>query len=42
MIVACDTMAPGLQLVGAQFSNLLLRELSREFKLRQMSRFHEF
>jgi len=28
-----DSMGPGLQLVGARFSNFLLGELSREFKL---------
>ena len=32
---------PGLPLVGARFLNFLLRKLSREFKLRPVSIFHE-
>jgi len=36
-----DTMEPSLQLVGVRFSNFLLRKLSREFKLREMSISHE-
>jgi len=35
-----DSMGPGQQLVGAQFFNFL-GKLSREFKLRLMSIFHE-
>jgi len=34
-------MGPGLQHVGARFSNFRLGKLSREFKLRGMSIFHE-
>jgi len=30
-------MGPGLQLVGARFSNFLLGEPSRDFKVRGMS-----
>ena len=37
-----DSTGRSLQLVGAKFSNLLLRKLSREFKLRGMSILHEF
>ena len=40
-MVGSDSMGPDLQLVGAQFLNLLLGKLSREFKLRRMSIFHE-
>jgi len=36
-----DSMRPGLQLVVAQFSTLLLGKLSRELKLRRMSIFHD-
>jgi len=36
-----DSMGPGLQLVRARFLNFLLGKLSREFKLRPMSIFHE-
>jgi len=36
-----NSMEPGLQLVGARFLNLLPGKLSREFKLRRMSIFHE-
>jgi len=39
-MVGRDSTRPGLQLVGARFSNFLLRKLSREFKLRGMSIFH--
>jgi len=35
------SMGHGLQLVGARFLNFLLGKLSREFKLRPMSIFHE-
>jgi len=41
LMVDSDTMAPGLQLVGARFSNFLPRKLSREFKFRRISIFHE-
>ena len=40
-MVDIDSMGPGLQLVGARFSNFLLGKLSRESKLRGMSIFHE-
>jgi len=40
-MVDVDTMGHGLQLVGARFSNFLLKRLSREFTLRGMSIFHE-
>jgi len=41
LVVDGDSMGPGLQLVGARFSNFLLEKLSRKFKLRGMSIFHE-
>jgi len=37
LMVDGDSMGPGLQLVRARFSNLLLGKLSREFKLCRMS-----
>ena len=37
-----DSTGPSLQLVGGQFSNFLLRKLSREFELRGMSVLHKF
>jgi len=40
-MVDCDSMGPDLQLTGIRFSNFLLGKLSREFKLRGMSIFHE-
>jgi len=40
-MVGGDSIGPGLQLVGARSSNFLLGKLSREFKLRGMSIFHE-
>jgi len=40
-MVDSDTMVPGLQLVGARFSNFLPVKLSQEFKFRRMSIFHE-
>jgi len=40
-MVVGDSMGPGLQLVGARFLNFLLGKLSREFKLRPVSIFHE-
>jgi len=36
-----DSMGPGLQLVRARYSNFLPGRLSREFRLRRMSIFHE-
>jgi len=39
-MVGSDSMGPGLQLVGAQLSNLLLGKLSRGFELRGISIFH--
>jgi len=41
LMVDGDSMGPGLHHVGARFFNFLLRKLSREFKLRPMSIFHE-
>jgi len=35
------SMGPGLQPVGAQFLNFFQGKLSREFKLRRLSIFHE-
>jgi len=40
-MVDCHSMGPDLQLVGARFLNLLIGQLSREFKLRRLSIFHE-
>jgi len=40
-MVVSDSIGPTLQLVGAQFSNFLPGKLSREFRLRRMSIFHE-
>ena len=40
-MVVGHSMGPVLQLVGARFLNFLLGKLSREFKLRPMSTFHE-
>jgi len=40
-MVSGHSMGPGLQLVGAQFFNFLLGKLSREFKLRRLSIFHQ-
>jgi len=42
VMVGYDSMVPGLQLVEARFSYFLLRKLSEEFKLHDISRFHEF
>ena len=42
LIVDHDSTGPILQLVGARFSNFILRKLSREFKLRGTSILHEF
>jgi len=40
-MVDVDSMGRGLQHVGARFFYFFLGKLSREFKLRQMSIFHE-
>ena len=40
-MVGGHSMGPGLQLVGARFFNFLLGKLSREFKHRPVSIFHE-
>ena len=42
LMVGGDSMGPGLQLVGARFSNFLLRKLSREFKLVECRYFTKF
>ena len=39
--VDIDSMGPGLQLVGARFSNFLPRKLSLQFQLCPVSIFHE-
>ena len=41
LTVDIDSMGPGLQLLGGQFSNLLLGKVSLEFKLHGMSIFHD-
>jgi len=41
VMVGGDSTGPGLQLVGARFLNFLPGKLSREFKLRHMSIFHD-
>jgi len=41
LMVDGHSMGPVLQLVGARFLNFLLGKLSREFKLRPVSIFHE-
>ena len=40
-MVGGNSMGPGLLLVGARFLNFLLGKLSRQFKLRPVSIFHE-
>jgi len=40
-MIDLDSNGPVLQLFGARFSNFLLGKLSREFKLRRVSIFHE-
>ena len=40
-MVGGHSMGPGLQLVGARFSNFLLGKVSTEFKLHGMSIFHD-
>jgi len=37
-----DGIGPSLQLIGARFSNFLLRKLSQEFKRHEISILHEF
>ena len=39
--VDIDSMGPGLQLLGGQFSNFLLGKVSLEFKLHGMSIFRD-
>jgi len=41
LMVGGHSMGPGLQLVGARFFNFLIGKLSREFKHRPVSIFHE-
>jgi len=41
LIVSGHSLGPGLQLIRARFLNFLLGKLSREFKLRPMSIFHD-
>ena len=41
LMVGGHTMGPGLQLVGARFSNFLLGKLSRNFRLHGVSKFQE-
>ena len=41
LMVGGDSMEPGLQLIGARFLNFLPGKLSRQFKLRRKSIFHE-
>jgi len=41
LMVNGDSMGPGLQPVGARFLNFLLGKLSREFKHRPKSIFHQ-
>jgi len=41
LMVDGDSMGPVVQPIGARFWNFLLGKLSREFKLRGMSAFHE-
>ena len=41
LTVDVDSMGPGLQLFGGQFSNFLLGKVSLEFKLHGMSIFHD-
>jgi len=41
LTVDIDSMGPGLQLLGGQFSNFLLRKVSLEFKVHGMSIFHD-
>jgi len=41
LMVGGHSMGPGLQLIGARFLNFHLGKLSREFKLRPISKFDE-
>jgi len=41
LTVDIDSMGPGIQLIGRQFSNFLLGKVSLEFKLHGMSIFHD-
>ena len=41
LMLGGDSMGPGLQLFGTQLLNFLLGKLAQEFKVRQMSIFHE-
>jgi len=41
LTVHIDSMGPGLQLLGGQFSNFLLEKVSLEFKLHGMLIFHD-
>jgi len=41
LTVVIDSMGPGLQLLGSQFSNFLLGKVSLQFKLHGMSIFHD-
>jgi len=40
-MVVVDSMGPGLQLVGARFSNFILGKVSLQFKLHGMSIVHD-
>jgi len=40
-MVDVDSMEPGLQPVGARFSNCILGKISRKFRLHGMSIFHD-
>jgi len=40
-MVDVDSMGPGLQRVGARFSNFLLGKVSLQFNLHGMSIFHD-
>jgi len=40
-MVDVDSMGPGLQPVGARFSNFILRKVSLQFRLNGMSIFHD-
>jgi len=40
-MIDIDSMGPGVQLVGARFSNFLLGNVSLQFKLHGMSIFHD-
>jgi len=42
LMIDYDSMGPNLQPVEARFSHFLLRKLSQEFKLHEISILHEF